>query len=238
MKLLRIHYSYIVNIINVIIISLLIVIAGIVFFINIKTDVNYNNFFFRKELAITYKETIILYFKLIVIIMFSYIAGSSFSMHNNSYHLLIVNYHKNRFKFFITKLLLIYLIFFITCFFIYFIYALMARLVSNWYYFNIDDLKLFFSLFLSTLVYINLAVIFTIIMPFSFSSFIPALLFVFMELIADIGNIDNLIHIMELVLPIMKESYHNYSYYGLLHLGLLNIIYGNLASIIYLFRHY
>ncbi len=233
MKILKIHKEYYINFINLILISLLVISAIFIFIFNLS---NNNNYFERIDNKNSYLETLILYFKLILVIIFCFIGGNFFSFNNDSYHLLIPNYYQKKTKYFFTKYLVCIALPIIVCFLIFFSFSLIAVTGSNWYMIDKRMLKLFLSLIFMVIIYLNYAVTFTLLINSIFSCFIPGLIYVLMQILSEYNSLDKVTKILELFFPLIKLDYINYSRYGLIHLGLilfLNII---INYLLYLFK--
>ena len=232
--MLRIHLGYFFNFINSLLIAGIVLSSSIIFYINIKTNAGHGNFFLRTDLYQSYLETLVLYTKLVLVMIFSFIFGSFFNKNNDAYHYLMPNYHHNKIHYFFTKMLLLIILLLVSVIIIFICFSVVGLFWSSWYDNNKGIIYLFVNLFLVLLVYGLLAVIFSILIPSIYSFFIPGFIFVLVEMLRD-GN--NFVHYLELILPNISLEYAHYSYYGIIHLIILVIIYLSVAGIIY-YRKY
>lgn len=234
MKLIKIHKAYMLNMLNIIILLLVAIISFILFLINIKTDTNYNNYFYHLELLSSYVDMFILYFKLVMIMLFCYVLGSSYTKKSDSYHLLILNFPHIRIKYLLTKILLSLFIPLFFMFIMFLIFSYVGIFFTNWYYVTKNIINLFITCYLIITIYGLLSIIMALIIPSTYACFIPGIIFVFGELLKDHMSGKMFLNIFELFFPLINNSDASFTLYGIYHLILLMIIYINLIILLYL----
>lgn len=236
MKYLKLHQKYILNKMNLIILGLLIVINILISIISIN-NLNAKDLFFNIENATnTYLENGLMLFKLIIISILCFVWGTSFTIDNEAYHILVNNYNQNKVKYFLSKIGILCIVSFIVIFLIFITSSLFGIKYTYFYENNSVTLNLYMSYILLIYIYGFLSITFTLIIPSNFASFISVGLFVFGEIAG--SNIDNdkILDCYYLLFPTLNLAFDNVSRYGLIHLVLLCVIYFLLCFMNYLFK--
>ncbi len=233
MKYIKIHSSYLLNKVNIIILSV-ITIAGIITgYLSICNLTSNSCYFYLNDSYLDFVESNLIFFKLILINMFAYIWGNAFNRNFDSYHLLINNYKNNKFKFFITKILLLTLVTFIIMYIIFLITSIIGLNLTNWFEVNNYTIDIYFTFFLIIIIYCLISIIFSNIIPSNYSFFLSPILFVIGELIKDNNSIELFNNIYKIFFPSLTEYGSTSSLYGNIHLLLLVFIYMFISFLTY-----
>lgn len=220
--------------INKISLILLIIVIFIGFLVNLFSIYSLNheyNWFEGNNSFLEYLASNILYYKLVIINLVCFIWGSSFTLQSNSYHLLITGYKDLKFKFILSKLVLLV---FLTIIIILCNFYLMSFIGVVWgkFIFSFEKvLELFLDLLLICLIYGLLSSIFSLIFNHNYAYFMAVGLFVLGELIKDGNSGFKLYYVF---FPLISTEIENS--FGMVHLLLLFIIYFILVFLGYVYK--
>lgn len=234
MKLLKIHKAYMLNFVNGIIFIIIGAVSLVLFLINIRTDTNYNNYFYVDLLSLSYKEMLILYFKLVMIMLFCYVIASAYTKKSDSYRLLIRDFPHIKIKYILTKLVISFILPLVMIVILFLIYSFVGILNTNWFYVTKEIVYLFLICYLMLIIYGLQAIVFVLLIPSTYACFIPGILFVFGELLRDKLAGSFFLNGYELLFPALSIEGISYTSYGLIHLLILLIIYLNVVILLYL----
>lgn len=238
MNYLRIHKSYMLNKVNIIMFCLLIIILEVVIIEGGMDFINNINWFSKDFVLSSFIEKYFIYTKLISIPFISFLFGSTFTKENDEYHLLFRNYYNNKKYYYSSKVFLLILISIIIIYLNFVSLSIIGYTCSNWY----SKIKVFGDLFLNigivVIIYGFISIIFSTCIPSSYSFFIPIILFVLGELLKDISNIDIIIYIYNIFIPTLElnEELSSYTLYGTFHLLILMFFYMIVGYITYAIR--
>ena len=233
MRLIKLHRNFLINKISAILIAIVIIIGLLINIIGIITLNKEYNWFECNISFIEYLNTNILYYKLVVINLITYIWGSSFLKHSDSYHLLITGYKNIKFKYIISKMIILVLITIAIILCNAYLMSLIAVTCGNFNYSFKIIIEVFINLLLICLIYGLLSSAFSMLFNHQYSFFIAVGLFVLGELIKDGGNeVEVFFVFFPIINNVMEESFN----FGVFHLIILFIIYFIVVLFGYLYK--
>lgn len=222
------------NKINVCVVILIEIITVIIALSSIFQINNQYSWFNKTEALLEYLNTTLMFFKLIIVIINSYLWGSSFSEGKDSYHLLFNNFKNIKLKYLLTKILTLFFLSFFIIFMQFVIFSIFGITCSNWFESNKNIVVLFVTYLIIVIVFGFLSIIFSLIIKSDFAYFISPALFVLGEFIIN-DNINQipLIKIFQVFIPNVSLNMISYSSFGIIHLIILSVLY--LGIVIYLY---
>lgn len=239
MKLIKLHFRYFLSRFNFIIISLIVTLIIFGFIISINPfisrtyqaleQVNFRELYFQNAFFII---------KMALILLASLLIGNSFMTKNDNYNVIYFSYRQNRIRYFISKLLSMHLSFIAIGIIVYLFYLAIGYLLSPWFIWSLNESLVFLLIIFISMIYGSMSVIIVLLVDSAFALILPFLIFIIVELINDFGT-KELIIIFNLLFPVISfENNHIILLYGIIHLGLVLILYSFLAQIIYLFKDF
>lgn len=229
-KLTNIHWNYLFNKINVTIIVILELVGVMIALVGINEINSEYNGYVREQSIIIYLDYYKLYYKLIIVLFSCYLWGSSFTKENDSYHLLVTDYYHKRLLYVVSKILILMVVSFLIIYLLFFNYAIVGIICSNWFEVSKKVLELFVSSYLIVIIYGLLAAILVRIIPSDYAYMLSLMAFVFGEIIKE-DYVESSFNLYYFICPIILEA--NVTVYGILHLICLCLIY--LFWLIFLF---
>lgn len=239
MKYFKIHQKYLINKVNIIVISLLIVLFCVLALISIKDFTIAKNFFYSDNIIKDLLDNILIYTKIVLIPFICFFFGNSFTKDQDDYHVLFPSYYKHKKRYYISKLLLLAFVCFIIEYISFFIFSISSSLSSSWYTTSNSLREFYFNVYLVCIVYGLISIICSICIPSTLSSFLPIGLYIIGEIIKDIPLFNNLYTYYYLLIPTIEMplslSVSNvmFTYYGELHLLLIILLYGVISLILF-----
>lgn len=234
MKFFKIHRNYLLNKINIIIMIFTIIVVGVIALTSILKINNNYSWFLKKEAMYEYLSNSLLFYKLIIIVLNSYLWGSAFTKEKDSYHLLISDFNHVKFKYLLTKITTLIIISLLLIFSFFIIYAFIGIICSNWYEIDKNIVYLFINYLLIVMIYGLLSIIFSVLFVNEFAYFIAPLFFVFGELAVDNNDTSIIIKIFQTFFPNITLDVVSYSSFGIIHLIILSLFYLVIVIIIYM----
>lgn len=221
-----------VNKINVLLFGFIVLIGIIISILCINRLKDEYNWFEGSLAAVMYIETILMYYKLVVINLICYIWGNSFTKEFDSYHLLITGYKKLKVKYVLSKIIVLCLITFLVVLVDFYLMSLICTLCCNFILINKIFLELFIKVLLICIIYGLLSSIFTIIINNNYACFLASGVFVLCELMSDSFDTMKLFYVF---FPGLSQNYE--LCFGLFHLFLISIIYVFLVVLSYVYKN-
>ncbi len=159
MRLITLHRKYLLNKINIIVIIFLLLMAIFLAFSVIEpfTD-QYSRWTNRLAIEENYEQSYLTFTKIILVIFSCYLFGIAFGKNGDSYAI-IITCTINKTKYFITKIISLWLIF--TFISLYFLvnYHIIGFIFNDWHIIKMATIKKFVDLYLVSLIYGFLSII-------------------------------------------------------------------------------
>lgn len=216
--MLLLHLKYILNKYNIFTFSMILGIFFVVLIINmISISDNYSIEFMRD----TYFYNVVLILKLTINILIVFIVSISSTNYQESYQLFIISNRKGRFKFFLSKIIILFLItsFIISLFFI--LFVVVGLLGSKW--FIIEKRHILFFIYLCLISFMYGMFTYSLIKYLNslIVVIIPCLLVVFQEAFFD----TMVVRYVSYLFPIIINGIEPALPYGVIHLVILIFCY-------------
>lgn len=220
-----------INKINILLFCFIILIGVLITILSINRINKEYNWFEGNLALISYLETILMYYKLVVINLVCYIWGNAFTIEFDSYHLLITGYKNIKTKYVLSKVLVLSIITFTIVFINFYLMSLISGLCCKLIVFSKIFIELFIKVLLICVIYGLLSAFFTIIINNNYACFLASGFFVLCELISD--NFDT-IKLFYVFFPGLSQNYE--LCFGLFHLLLISIIYVFLVVLSFVYK--
>lgn len=212
--MLLLHLKYIFNKYNIIAFSLILGIFSVVLIINMISISGIYSIEFMRN---TYFYNVVLILKLIINILIVFIISISSTNYQESYQLFIINTRKERIKFFLTKIMVFFLItiFIVSLFFILFVFV--GLLGSKW--FIIEKRHLLFFLYLCLISFMYGMFTYSLIKYLNslIVVIIPCFILVFQEAFID----SIFVRYISYLFPVIINGIEPALSYGIVHLIML-----------------
>lgn len=199
-SLIKLHRKYLFNKINLIIIGLIILLAVVLSTILINPSLNkVDSWILRQSLFSNYKQTYLMFVKIIMILLSCYLFTIHFSKNNDEYKVLLLTIISKR-KYFFTKIVTIILLDIIVLMILFTNYILIGRIWNNWFIVKIDIIILFIKILLLSIIYglISLSLITTF--KNIYSLLLSFSLFFFSEILIDFED-NKIVELVSLLIP-------------------------------------
>ena len=157
MNLMRLHKNYLFNKINIIIIGIVILISIFLSFVLVKPfETNIDKWNERLISMQSYEQSYLLFVKILMVLLSSYLFGIYFSKQGDDYSLVLTcKVSKN--KYLISKILTISLTIFFILFVIILFHLFIGTVFNRWYILNLNILQTKFSILAKkTLLFLHL----------------------------------------------------------------------------------
>lgn len=203
--MIKLHYHYLLTKINVLIISIMFVLVIItnLFSINIFES-GINKFIEKENIIINYKNGYILICKLCNVLFSCYLVGYSFYYNNDNYCVLISNYRKTRFPYFITKVFTLVMVIVIFNSLLYICYLFIGIIGNKNFVFQYDVFCFFIKSVLISLIYGFLSGLFIMLLKSYFVILISYILFIVSEVLVD--NSSGVVEVYKILFPTAYNS--------------------------------
>lgn len=180
-KLFKIHYSYFMNKVNVIIIIIcFLLIQAISIFSWIENfKINLNEFVMIENTLIS----IFTFLKLILVLFCIFMIGNFCLAEREEYKLFYICNDVKSIKFYFTKLLSIDFLLIVFVMLLYFMFLLIGMLFSNMFQFSLEYMKIFIILYLIGVIYGHLTIIIMKALNSSLTIFISFIIFLSVDLV-------------------------------------------------------
>ncbi len=168
--------------------------------------------------------------KLIGIIFSCYLMGNAFNRYSDGYAVLFLRQQKERIKYYFCKLIALFLVNSLVIMSFMIIGTFILYLIGNWFNDYLMILRIGFNLLTITTIYGLLSIIISLILKSNFSFIVPFVLFLGMEVLADMIGETTIYNSLKIFFP----TFNFYSENRLIGENLLLIIaYSLLGGIIY-----
>ncbi len=229
--MLELHRKYILNRINMIIIGTIVFVITLILLFSIKigwsTEVRWLN---RDTCINNYLQNMVFTTKLIGIIFSCYLMGNAFNRYSDGYAVLFLRQQKERIKYYFCKLMALFLVNSLVIMLFMIIGTFILYLMGNWFNDYLMILRIGFNLLTITTIYGLLSIIISLILKSNFSFIVPFVLFLGMEVLADMIGETTIYNSLKIFFP----TFNFYSENRLIGENLLLIIaYSQLGGIIY-----
>lgn len=216
--MLLLHLKYILNKYNIFTFSLILGIFLVVLIINmISISNNYSIEFMRD----TYFYNVVLILKLIVNILIVFIISISSTNYQESYQLFIINQRKERIKFFLTKILALFLITCVIICLFFILFVAVGLFGSKWFIIEKRHLLYFIYLSLNSFMYGMFTYCLIKYLNSLIVVIIPCFIVIFQE-----AFIDSLVvRYVSYLFPIIINGIEPCLSYGIIHLIILIFCY-------------
>lgn len=212
------HLKYILNKYNIVAFSLILGIFLIILIINMNSISNNYSIEFMRD---TYFYNVVLILKLILNILIVFIISISSTNYQESYQLFIINQRKERIKFFLTKILVLFLITCVTICLFFILFVAVGLLGSNWFIIEKRHLLYFFYLSLNSFMYGMFTYCLIKYLNSLIVVIIPCLIVVFQEAFIDSA----VVRYVSYLFPIIINGIEPRLSYGIIHLIILIFCY-------------
>lgn len=234
MNLMRLHKNYLFNKINIIIIGIVILISMFLSFILVKPfETNIDKWNDRLISMQSYEQSYLLFVKILMVLLSSYLFGIYFSKQGDDYSLVLTcKVSKN--KYLISKILTISLTIFFILFVIILCHLFIGTLFNRWYILNLNIVTHYFEIYLISMVYGILSLISIRLLKSLYAVIIPFSLYILSEVLVDYNTSSKIVKIVEMFFPTTHLVNGNIVLlYGILHLVILNIFYFIISYFVY-----
>ena len=206
-KLFKIHYSYFMNKVNIIIIIICFLLIQAISIFSWKQNLKLNlNEIMIIENSLT---SIFTFLKLILVFFCIFMIGNFCLTERDEYKLFYVYNDVKSIKFYFTKLLSIDFLLLVFVILLYFVFMLIGMLFSNMFQFNFEYVKIFICLYLIGVIYGHLTIIMMKVLNSSLTIFVSFIIFLSVDLIGDSKMINTFFPTFELNLI----SVYNLNYF-------------------------
>ena len=219
---------------NKICVSVIIIVLFISFFVNFICIISINkeyNWFEGISAYYQYIDNIVLFFKLVMINLICYLWGSAFNKDADSYHLLINGFKNIKFKYLISKLIVLLVVTFLIISISILFSSFLGILCSNWYFFHKIIVKLFVVMYLLSIIYGIMSAIFCTLINSNYVYLLSSGLFVLGEFLNE-SNFSSF-KFYFIFCPNLYEIDNGFTFFSLFHLLILSLFYLVLIIIIY-----
>ena len=235
MNLMRLHKNYLFNKINIIIIGIVILISMFLSFVLVKPfETNIEKWNERLISMQSYEQSYLLFVKILMVLLSSYLFGIYFSKQGDDYSLVLTcKVSKN--KYLISKILTISLTIFFILFIVILCHLFIGTVFNRWYIFNLNVITHYFEIYLISMTYGILSLISIRLLKSLYAVIIPFSLYILSEVLVDYSTTSKLVKIVEMFFPTTHLSNGNIVLlYGIVHLVILNIFYFIISYFVYI----
>lgn len=234
MYLIQLHKGYLWNKVNKTIVCLVLLIAILLELMLIKPFRHTLDIWTLKMIDLDNYRQASFFFSKIVLILFSiYLFGICFSQLGDNYSIVITTRIPN-WKYYCTKFFSISYGLGIIVGILFLIHIDVGFLFSKWYILDSTTWKIYGEIYLVSLVYGALSILFVSIWKSIYALFIPICLYIMSEVINDFDIYHQLLRVFQLFLPVQMYDGSTYKLlYGGWHVIMLFIFYTLIAYIAY-----
>lgn len=235
MNLMRLHRNYLFNKINVIIIGVVILISIFLSFVLINPfETNIDKWNERLISMQSYEQSYLLFAKILMVLLSSYLFGIYFSKQGDDYSLVLTcKVSKN--KYLISKILTISLTIFFILFMIILFHLFIGTIFNRWYIIDLNIITHYFEIYLISMVYGILSLISIRLLKSLYAVIIPFSLYILSEVLVDYNTTSKMVKIIEMFFPTTHLSNGNIVLlYGIVHLIILNVFYFLISYFVYI----
>ena len=235
MNLMRLHKNYLFNKINIIIIGIVILISMFLSFVLVKPfETNIEKWNERLISMQSYEQSYLLFVKILMVLLSSYLFGIYFSKQGDDYSLVLTcKVSKN--KYLISKILTISLTIFFILFIVILCHLFIGTVFNRWYILNLNVITHYFEIYLISMTYGILSLISIRLLKSLYAVIIPFSLYILSEVLVDYSTTSKLVKIVEMFFPTTHLSNGNIVLlYGIVHLVILNIFYFIISYFVYI----
>lgn len=235
MNLLRLHGNYLLNKINIIIIGIVIFIGSMLALILIKPFETETSRWITRLISVqNYEQSFIIFVKILMVLLSSYLFGIYFSKSGDDYCTLLTG-SINKNKYTISKIITISLTIFFVLFSIVFFHILIGTVFNKWYVASIDIIKHYLEIYMISLSYGFLSIIFIRLFKSIYAAMLPFCLYLVSEVLVDFGTNNIIVRIVGLFFPTTFLNDGNIVLlYGMIHLLIINLLYMLVSYFIYI----
>lgn len=237
MNLMRLHRNYLLSKINILIIGVVIFMAIILSFVLVNPFESSNERWLERFISIqNYEQSYLMFVKILMVLLSSYLFGIYFSKSGDDYSLLLTcSIDKKRYV--VSKILtLLVTIFAITCFVLFFHVAI-GVFFNKWYSAQLSTIYQFMDIYLISIAYGFLSIIGIRLLKSIYAVIIPFSFYLVTEVLADYGINHPVVKITGLFFPTTYLSNGNIVLlYGIIHLVLVDVIYLMISFFVYLYH--
>lgn len=235
MNLMRLHKNYLFNKINIIIIGIVILISIFLSFVLVKPfETNIDKWNERLISMQSYEQSYLLFVKILMVLLSSYLFGIYFSKQGDDYSLVLTcKVSKN--KYLISKILTISLTIFFILFVIILCHLFIGTVFNRWYILNLNIITHYFEIYLISMTYGILSLISIRLLKSLYAVIIPFSLYILSEVLVDYNMSSKLVKFIEMFFPTTHLTNGNIVLlYGIIHLVILNIFYFIISYFVYI----
>lgn len=235
MNLMRLHKNYLFNKINIIIIGIVILISIFLSFVLVKPfETNIDKWNERLISMQSYEQSYLLFVKILMVLLSSYLFGIYFSKQGDDYSLVLTcKVSKN--KYLISKILTISLTIFFILFVIILFHLFIGTVFNRWYILNLNIITHYFEIYLISMTYGILSLISIRLLKSLYAVIIPFSLYILSEVLVDYNMSSKLVKFIEMFFPTTHLTNGNIVLlYGIIHLIILNIFYFIISYFVYI----
>lgn len=235
MNLMRLHKNYLFNKINVIIIGIVIMVSIFLSFVLVKPfETNIDKWNERLISMQSYEQSYLLFVKILMVLLSSYLFGIYFSKQGDDYSLVLTcKVSKN--KYLISKILTISLTIFFILFVIILCHLFIGTVFNRWYILNLNIFTHYFEIYLISMIYGILSLISIRLLKSLYAVIIPFSLYILSEVLVDYNTSSEIVKIIGMFFPTTHLSNGNIVLlYGILHLLILNFLYFLISYFVYI----
>lgn len=229
--LFKIHRKYLFSKINAVAIVLVIFLVTVTYLLSARINLSSSeNWLNRKEWWESFYNIVVFSEKFIIILLSSYLMGSSFLGTNDNYSVLFLRNKNDRYYYYFSKVLTVECCIIIINSIICLISLIIAYSVASWFTNFLILCKTYFYFSLLGIIYGFLSIIFVLLFKTHISLILPFIIFIISETVVDIKDIQIFDTLFWLLIPIIKT---NLSVSSFFHFAILIFLYGGISSLLY-----
>lgn len=233
----RLHQKYLLNKLNLIITTILIIIALIFYVVVANPFVKEAYLITEKMECLTnYNCVTIIFTRMLVIFLSIYLFGFEFNKDGDNYSIILQS-KVSRKKYFYSKILAISFELVKFLFLLFLINIWIGTLLTNWYIIKISLIVEYIKIYTLGLIYGYLSLLFMRVFKSVFSVILTTISYLASEILMTENINEKILYYIQLVLP--TEMFDGTSYqltYGMMHLVILAILYLLLGCQMYCFK--
>ena len=218
LKYLKFHFAYFLNKMVILTTSIMFLFAFIVFII--VASINKNSIYFN----IIYFDTVLLFMRIVMVIVASFLAGEAFWVEKDQYRLFLIDSKNKRIPYVLTKISAILLIIALL-YIIQVIFGLLIGIIfQNNFVIGVNQIEVLVWTYFIVILYGMYSSFFTILFQNSFMILFPMVLFLCRELIINYDE-KMISNIVSIVLPnIYNDKGLYYLPFGIIHIIVLVLL--------------
>ncbi len=235
--MIQLHRKYLFNKTNIIIIVAIILLTILLNIIIVNPFIkSIDVWMIREEKMLEFINSNILFTKMITILLSIYLYGITFTKNYDNYHILLITRITIK-KYFLSKVFMLTLEILKLIILFFLINLWIGIYFTKWYYIKIDFIIEYIKIFLLSITYGLLSLIFTRVIKNIYSVLLITANYVFSEIVISETNNSFFINYIQLFLPTTILNANDYKlHFGIYHLLLLIHLYLSISYSIYCYK--